>query len=79
MSQVERCGLRMVYLSKHCFSVNLYFSENGDFFTRYTIDHGLSFDGIKIILSLSESFLILNTVYRRDVLRADGRSVGSAR
>jgi hypothetical protein len=50
------------------FSINFHFlnnnkSYNRDFFTINTIDHGLSFHGIKSILSWNIFFLILYTIF----------------
>ncbi len=51
------------------FSVNFHFLKNGqsydgDFFPIYTINHGLSFDGIKSARVLNFDWLVLHTIFR---------------
>ena len=62
----------MVYFCEYYFSVNFHFPENDkrhsrDFFTIYTLDHGLSVDGIKSILSSDNICLVLYTIFRKGV------------
>ncbi len=62
----------MVYFCEYYFSVNFHFRENDnrykrDFFTIYTIDHGLSFGGIKSILLSNNISLVLYTIFRKGV------------
>ena len=52
------------------FSVNFNFlnnskSYNRDFFTIYTINYGLSFDGIKSVRVLNFDWLVLHTILRK--------------
>jgi hypothetical protein len=60
------------YLIAQYFSVNSHFIDNnrsykGEFFTIDTIDDGLSFDAIKSILSLDHIYLVLYTIFGKDV------------
>jgi hypothetical protein len=58
----------LVYLLVHYFSANFHFlnndkSYNRNFFTIYTIDGGLSFDGIRSIVLLDNISSILHTIW----------------
>src|SRR5438132_5922344 len=76
-------GVFLEYFGEQYFSINFHFlnnnkSYNRDFFTINTIDHGLSFHGIKSILSWEIFFLILYTIFEKSDPRRspDIRQVG---